>query len=129
MENNQALGSTNQVTPSVVCKYCRSTAVRKYGHYWDKQLYFCNLTICILLQFLFRCRTVGGWGWRMTKFSGATLHTGATKTYNPLKRLRGETWIRLKTSCSCWLARRLATLPIISKIYSKDSLAANGDRP
>src|SRR3989304_3784830 len=90
MENNQALGSTNQVTPSVVCKYCRSTAVRKYGHYWDKQLYFCNLTICILLQFLFRCRTVGGWGWRMTKFSGATLHTGATKTYNPLKRLRGH---------------------------------------
>src|SRR3990167_5015908 len=42
MENNQALGSTNQVTPSVVCKYCRSTAVRKYGHYHDTQLYFCN---------------------------------------------------------------------------------------
>ena len=30
------------VAPHVVCKYCRSTAVRKYGHYHDTQLYFCN---------------------------------------------------------------------------------------
>ena len=104
------------MTESVVCKYCQSLNVRKYGKYKDTQYYYCNISLlvsrCIRLFRVLYChlsRLAGVALWKVVQdhlivicgrdLKGAVYHAGISAngvTFLPVRYTKH----RLKTATS-----------------------------